>query len=88
MFNNFKMKKLITLSALAFCFAANAQTSITTVAGNTGSGYSGNGGQATAATLNQPTRVVVDKTGNLFITDRGNNVIRTVNPSCHINNCR
>jgi hypothetical protein len=57
---------------------------ITTVAGNgygsgTGSGgYSGDGGAATNAELNQPQDVAVDATGNLFIADSGNNRTRKV----------
>ncbi len=52
---------------------------ITTVAGNGNSGYSGNGGPATSAELNDPTGVAVDSAGDLFIADSGNNVIREVN---------
>ena len=57
---------------------------ITTVAGNgygAGTlvgGYSGDGGAATNAELNDPFGVAVDATGNLFIADSGNNVIREV----------
>jgi trimeric autotransporter adhesin len=50
---------------------------ITTVAGNGTSGYSGDGGPATEATLSYPSGVGVDGSGNLFIAD-GNNVIRRV----------
>ena len=59
---------------------------ITTVAGYFGgSGYSGDGGQATSATLSQPVRVAVDiSTGNLYIADSGNNVIRMVTKSTGI----
>ena len=53
---------------------------ITTVAGNGTDGYSGDGGQATAAELNDPEGVAVDSAGDLFIADTGNNVIREVNP--------
>ena len=59
---------------------------ITTVAGYFGGmGYSGDGGQATLATLSQPMRVAVDiSTGNLYIADMGNNVIRMVTKSTGI----
>ena len=51
---------------------------ITTVAGNGGhSGY-GDGGAATNASLDQPSGVAVDASGNLFIADTGNNRIRKV----------
>ncbi len=52
---------------------------ITTFAGNGTGGYSGDGGQATAAQL-YPSRVTIDITGNLYISD-GNNRIRKVNTS-------
>ena len=51
---------------------------ITTVAGNGTGGYSGDGGPATNALLSNPSRVAVDYTGNLFIADHGNNVLREV----------
>ncbi len=54
---------------------------ITTVAGNGNTGYSGDGGPATSAALNQPIRIAVDSKGNLLIADSGNNRIREVSPS-------
>jgi autotransporter-associated beta strand protein len=51
---------------------------INTVAGNGTSGYSGDGGAATAAQLFDPTGVAVDAAGDLFIADGLNNVIREV----------
>ena len=53
---------------------------ITTVAGNGLSGYSGDGGLATNASLNYPTGVAVDGKGNLFIADQDNGRIRKVSP--------
>ncbi len=53
---------------------------IQTVAGNGTPGYQGDGGAATAARLNGPYGVTVDATGNLFIADTGNLVIRKVSP--------
>lgn len=53
---------------------------ITTVAGTAATGgYSGDGGQATLATLNAPFSVALDDYQNLYIADTGNNVIRMVN---------
>ncbi|MCH8823981.1 MAG: hypothetical protein IH984_10775, partial [Planctomycetes bacterium] len=57
---------------------------ITRVAGSTTVGYAGDGGLATAADMNTPTRVVVDATGKLYIADSGNSVIRRVTASGYI----
>ena len=51
---------------------------ISTFAGNNTVGYTGDGGLAVDANLSNPTAVVVDKSGNVFIADAGNNVIREV----------
>ena len=51
---------------------------ITTVAGNGSLNYSGDGGQATNASLAGPSGVAVDASGNLFIADTGNFRIREV----------
>lgn len=51
---------------------------IATVVGNGSWGYSGDGGLATAATLNYPEGVAVDAAGNLYVSDHGNNAIREV----------
>lgn len=53
---------------------------ITTVAGNGTAGYSGDGGPAMAASLNNPRGLAVDGAGNLFIADLANNRIRKVSP--------
>jgi sugar lactone lactonase YvrE len=55
----------------------NTNGIIMTVAGGT-YGYSGDGGAATNASLNSPSGIAVDATGNLFIADYGNNRIREV----------
>ena len=51
---------------------------ITTVAGNGTSGFSGDGGAATSAELNNPISVALDAANNLYIADSGNNRIRKV----------
>ena len=57
----------------------NTSGIISTVAGNGTAGYSGDGGVATAANLNGPTRLAIDAGGNLIISDYNNNRIRMVN---------
>ncbi|MCP4664722.1 MAG: hypothetical protein GY849_00010, partial [Deltaproteobacteria bacterium] len=51
---------------------------ITTVAGNGSRGYSGDGGPATDASLNEPWGVAVTTDGSLYITDYLNNRTRKV----------
>ena len=51
---------------------------ISTIAGNGTPGYSGDGGLATNAQLNNPWGIDVDDFGNIYITDWGNNVIRKI----------
>jgi uncharacterized protein (TIGR03437 family) len=51
---------------------------ISTVAGNGDQGFSGDGGPAASATLNNPLGVAVDGAGNLFIADYANNRVRKV----------
>ena len=51
---------------------------ITTVAGNGSPGFSGDGGIATAASLNRPAGIAVDSAGNIFISDSFNNRIREI----------
>jgi uncharacterized protein (TIGR03437 family) len=51
---------------------------IYTVAGNGVNSYSGDGGQAVAASLSDVTGVAVDSAGNLYITDDSNRRIRKV----------
>ncbi len=54
---------------------------ISTVAGNGTQGYSGDGGAATSAELNQPEGIAVDSSGNIYIADLYNNRIRKVTAS-------
>ena len=54
---------------------------ITTVAGTGTQGFFGDGGQAALASLDDPTDVAVDASGNLFIADYSNNRIRKVSVS-------
>lgn len=58
---------------------------IITVAGNSQSGFEGDGGPAIETTLNQPLDVVADKSGVLYIADTLNQRIRQVNSLGNIN---
>jgi len=51
---------------------------VSSVAGTGVSGFSGDGGLATAARLASPSAVVVDRNGNLYIADQNNNRVRRV----------
>jgi hypothetical protein len=48
------------------------------LAGTGFTGYSGDGGPATAALLNTPSAVAVDSRGNVYIADTGNHALRMV----------
>ena len=50
------------------------------IAGTGISGFSGDGGPAVNAQLNDPRGLAMDSKGFLYIADRGNNRIRIVNP--------
>ena len=67
-----------TPSASAGLFPDNT---ISTVAGNGTSGFSGNGGQAISAQLQHPFDVAFDSSGDMFIADSANHVVREVTPS-------
>jgi sugar lactone lactonase YvrE len=52
---------------------------ISTVAGNGAYGYSGDGGAATSAELDEPSGVAADSAGNIYVADTVNKRIRAVN---------
>jgi hypothetical protein len=54
---------------------------ISTFAGTGTQGFSGDGGPATSAALNNPFGVAVDAGGDVFLGDSGNNRIREVTPA-------
>ncbi len=51
---------------------------IYTIAGNGNTGYSGNGGLASAAALNSPAGLSIGPSGHLLVADNGNNVLREI----------
>jgi sugar lactone lactonase YvrE len=57
---------------------------ITTVGGNGATGYSGDGGPATNATLNSPLGLVTDIAGNVYVSDF-NQAVRILRPSAQSN---
>lgn len=56
----------------------------TVVAGNGRKGYSGDGGPATAASLNEPYEVLFNGQGDMFFCERVNHVVRRVDHATHI----
>jgi streptogramin lyase len=54
---------------------------ISTVAGNGTKGFSGDGGPATQAQLNEPYGLAIDRSGNLYVVDRLNRRVRRVDAS-------
>jgi len=62
----------------------NSADLVNTVAGNGSAGYSGDGGPATSAQVNQPNGLALDASGNLYFSDTGNNVVRMVDSSGNI----
>ncbi len=59
----------------------SASGTISTIAGTGTSGYSGDSGPASTAQISYPNYVIVDATGNVFLTDNGNHRIRKINTS-------
>ena len=60
---------------------------ITTIAGTGSNGFSGDGGPATQATLNNAVRVTADAAGNLYIADQSNHRVRKIGSNGNIT-CR
>ncbi len=56
-------------------------TTTTTIAGSyEATGESGDGGPATSATLDNPSALAIDKSGDLYIADTEDNVVREITP--------
>jgi len=51
---------------------------ISTIAGNGTFGYSGDGGLATAAEVNQPAGLAMDGAGNVYFADSGSDIVRRI----------
>ena len=73
------MKVLMAFVCLALISVqVNAQYYISTVAGDGTPGFSGDGGSASSAQIENPSDVSIDTHGNLYITDENNHRIRKV----------
>lgn len=59
-------------------------TVISTIAGNGEQLFAGDGGVATASSLNLPTGLAVDASGNVYIADRNNHRVRVVSAATGI----
>lgn len=57
---------------------------ITTIAGTSRAGFSGDGESALLATLSEPRGIAIDSAGNIFIADAGNNRIRRIDAATGI----
>ncbi len=57
---------------------------INTIAGNGSSGYSGDGGPAISATLNQPQGIACDAAGNVYVADQSNRRVRRIDAATGI----
>ena len=67
---------------LLFTTFCNAQTGIiSTIAGTGISGFSGDGGSAVSAEINDPGKIVVDAAGNIYFSDIHNYRIRKISTS-------
>lgn len=72
---NYTVRSILTGLAVATCLLAHGQN-ISTYAGTGVAGNSGNGGPATAATFYYPTDIKFDGSGNGYIADYQNGVVR------------
>ena len=68
------------IAAATGTFYGQAMTAgdIYTIAGSGAAGFSGDGGPAVSAQLNQPMGVAVDAAGNVVLADQGNSRVRVV----------
>ena len=69
---------------VTLAISPNAASIITTIAGTGIASYSGDNGQATAATMNGPAGIVIDSSGNVYFNDSGNQRVRKITVSTGI----
>jgi uncharacterized protein (TIGR03437 family) len=65
-------------------FKVDLSGNLTRIAGNGQSGYSGDGGVATAAQLEYPAGIAVDAAGNVYVADMTAQVVRVIAPNLTI----
>jgi uncharacterized protein (TIGR03437 family) len=58
----------------------SADGTITTIAGNSNAGFSGDGGPAISAGFRNPFAIATDSANNVYIADTGNNRVRKISP--------
>lgn len=81
------MKRTCLYTAAVLCFfAASSYAQITsytisTAVGNGFAGFLGDNGPATSAEINTPIGVALDSSGNIYLTDSANHIIRKVTKS-------
>ncbi len=81
---NESTRLLIMISIfIGFGFPVQSQT-VTNYAGTASGGFSGDGGDATAAQIYAPVDASTDGHGNIYVADYGNNRIRRIDPSTGI----
>lgn len=75
------MKKILTIivCGMAYTQSMNAQMLVTTLAGQTATGSVN--GTGSAASFNLPSGVCLDPSGNAYVTDRVNHLIRKITPA-------
>src|SRR5437660_673342 len=71
----------LSIGILCATCAWSQQYTISTIAGTNVQGFSGDTGDPTKAQLNDPVAVAVDSSGNVYIADANNGVIRMVSGS-------
>lgn len=82
-FHGFASLFLSTLLT-AMCFGQAPQFTISSIAGLGASGFAGDGGPASAASLAFPAGIVFDSSGNLYIADTANSRVRKIDTNGNI----
>jgi len=72
-------------TSLNCIFKVDTKGILTRIAGTSRADYSGDGGPAINAALNQPNGLAIDSKGNIFVSDFGNYRIRLITPDGKIN---